>query len=139
MSYTSVTIPGEMRDRDRWHVHQRQQDRFVVPLGEMILALFDARERSPTHGELELVRMNGAPLSSPGPTGKRDLPTFLVSVPEGVYHCIGNLHPTDPFVLQNFPTELYDASDEGRVPFAQVPVRALSDQPFAWERVEVVR
>ncbi len=140
MSYTSVTVPGEKRDRDRWHVHQRQVDRFVVPIGEMVLALWDARPTSPTHGLLHAIRMCGAPiagLASPG--GRADRTTHLVTIPIGVYHCIGNLHATDPFVLQNYPTRLYDAADEGRVPFAEAPIASLGGRPFAWELVEVRR
>src|SRR5580658_7422109 len=52
MSYTSVTVAGAFRDRDQWHFHPVQSDRFVVPLGEMTLALFDARKESPTYGHL---------------------------------------------------------------------------------------
>ncbi len=140
MSYTSVTVPGQMRDRDRWHVHLRQEDRFVVALGEMVLALFDARPQSPTHGRLELLRMAGAPVSSPNsPAGGKEATTYLVSIPVGVYHAIGNLHPSEPFVLQNYPTSLYDATDEGRVPFAEVKVPRLGDRPFSWDRVRVQR
>jgi dTDP-4-dehydrorhamnose 3,5-epimerase len=140
MSYTSVTVPGEMRDRDRWHFHHRQEDRFVVPLGEMILALFDRRPESPTRGRLEVIRMAGPGVArSHAPGGKRDLLLHLVTVPREVLHAIGNLHPSDPFVLQNYPTRLYDATDEGRVPFADVPVDALGSAPFGWDRVEVRR
>jgi dTDP-4-dehydrorhamnose 3,5-epimerase-like enzyme len=133
MAYTSVTVPGEFRDRDRWHVHRVQSDRFVVPLGEMILALYDGRPDSPAAGRLEVVRMTGAPLGAPGHRERRDLISSLVPIPPGVYHCIGNLSP-HPYLLVNFPTELYNAEDEGRVPFTEVPVRALGG-PFSWELV----
>ena len=139
MTYTSVTVPGEMRDRDRWHVHQHQQDRFVVPLGEMILALYDARASSETRGALDLLRMAGASLRQANRASKLDSATHMVTVPEGVYHCIGNLHSTEPFFLQNFPTRLYDPKDEGRVPFDSVPIGSLGGRGFAWELVEVVR
>lgn len=139
MTYTSVTVPGEMRDRDRWHVHQHQQDRFVVPLGEMVLALYDARANSETRGTLDLLRMTGASIGHPNRTSKLDSITHMVTVPEGVYHCIGNLHSTEPFFLQNFPTRLYDQKDEGRVPFESVPIESLGGRGFAWELVEVVR
>lgn len=139
MTYTSVTMPGEMRDKDRWHVHQKQQDRFVVPLGEMVLALFDARQGSPTHGRLELIRMAGVPPEAPHASPKRDVTTHLVTIPERVYHCIGNLHPKVPFVLQNFPTRLYDAADEGRVPFEKAPIASLGGKGFSWDLVEVRR
>jgi dTDP-4-dehydrorhamnose 3,5-epimerase-like enzyme len=139
MTYTSVTIPGEKRDKDRWHVHQHQQDRFIVPLGEMVLALFDPRPVSRTKGLLELLRMAGPAVGSPSSPAKRDVSTHMVTIPEGVYHCIGNLHPTDPFVLQNFPTRLFDPTDEGRVLFADAPIAALGGRGFSWDLVEVVR
>jgi dTDP-4-dehydrorhamnose 3,5-epimerase len=140
MSYTSVTVPGQMRDADRWHVHQRQIDRFVVPLGEMILALFDPRPHSPTQGEVAAIRMEGASVAEPrskASAGSRT--TYLVTIPIGVYHCIGNLHGTEPFVLQNYPTQLYDPTDEGRVPFPSVPIASLGGSGFAWDLVDVIR
>jgi hypothetical protein len=140
MGYTSVTVPGQMRDRDRWHVHQLQEDRFVVPLGEMVLALYDARSGGPTSGRLEAIRMAGAPVGAPNnPAGGRSLTTYLVVIPKRVYHCIGNLHPSEPFVLQNYPTRLYDSADEGRVPFVQQPIVQLGGRPFGWELVDVRR
>lgn len=134
MAYLSVTVPGEYRDRDRWHVHTAQTDRFVVALGEMVLALLDARPSSPTFGRAEVVRMAGVPYSSPSSPVKKEEATFLVAIPPGVYHCIGN-KSTCPFVLFNAPTELYDAADEGRVPFVSVPVAELGG-PFSWDLVE---
>jgi len=46
MSYTSATVSHAFRDRDRWHAHRIQSDRFLVVLGEMTLALYDARPTS---------------------------------------------------------------------------------------------
>lgn len=133
MTYTSVTVPGEFRDVDRWHLHQVQTDRFVVPIGEMMLALFDGRPLSATFGRLEVVRMTGVPLSTAAASPKRDVTTYLVPIPPGVNHVIGNLS-TAPFVLQNFPTEYYDPADEGRVPFVEQSIPAL-DRPFSWDLV----
>lgn len=133
MAYTSVTVPGSFRDRDRWHVHERQTDRFIVPSGEMILALLDGRAASPTRGRLEVIRMTGAPLDAPGSEPAGSLTTHLVPIPPGVLHCIGNLSDR-PFFLVNFPTQLYDASDEGRVPFTERPIASFG-APFRWEDV----
>jgi dTDP-4-dehydrorhamnose 3,5-epimerase len=133
MSYASVTLPGEFRDRDRWHVHKVQTDRFVVVLGEMILVLYDSRSDSPTRGKIEIVRMKGAPYIQPSQGTKGDVETSLVPIPPGIYHCIGNLS-TLPFVLVNFPTELYNPQDEGRVPFREVQIDSLGG-PFEWTRV----
>jgi dTDP-4-dehydrorhamnose 3,5-epimerase len=133
MSYTSLTLPGQFRDVDRWHVHKVQSDRFVVVLGEMTLALFDARPGSATYGWLDVVRMTGAPHDALACSAPRELTTHLVPIPPGVLHCIGNLD-SEPFLLQNFPTELYSSSDEGRIPFASVPVPSLG-RPFAWDLI----
>ncbi len=133
MSYSSVTLPGQFRDADRWHLHQVQTDRFVVVLGEMVLALLDRRSGSPTEGLLDVVRMTGAPAAALAHAPAREFTTYLVPIPPGVLHCIGNL-AEEPFLLQNFPTELYSPADEGRVPFASVPVASLG-RPFAWDLV----
>jgi dTDP-4-dehydrorhamnose 3,5-epimerase-like enzyme len=133
MSYSSVTVPGQFRDADRWHVHKIQTDRFVVPLGEMTLALMDGRESSPTAGRLEVIRMRGATSSNPDP-GKREIEMHLVTIPPGVLHCIGNLS-TEPFLLQNFPTEFYNPADEGRIPFTTRVVPELG-RGFDWTLVD---
>ncbi len=133
MSYTSVTIPGQFRDVDRWHVHRIQSDRFVVPLGEMILALFDNRKNSPTRDRLEVIRMVGAPLQAPRSSRARDVTTYLVPIPPRVYHSIGNMSD-ELFVLQNYPTEYYNPADEGRVPFRDRIIPNLGI-PFSWDLV----
>ena len=133
MSYSSLTLPGQFRDADRWHLHQIQSDRFVVVLGEMMLALLDHRPASPTHGRLEVLRMVGAVHAAPASAPPKDVRTFLVPIPPGVLHGIGNLG-SEPFLLQNYPTELYNPADEGRVPFASVAVASLGG-PFAWNLV----
>jgi hypothetical protein len=62
-----------------------------------------------------------------------------VTIPREVFHCIGNLHPVEPFLLQNYPTSLYNAADEGRVPFRDTPIPSLGGRPFSWDLVEVAR
>jgi dTDP-4-dehydrorhamnose 3,5-epimerase-like enzyme len=133
MSYSSLTLPGQFRDIDRWHLHQRQTDRFVVVLGEMTLVLMDHRPSSDTLGRFEVIRMRGVPWDRLSASGPQSATTYLVPIPPGVLHCIGNL-ATGPFLLQNYPTQLYDASDEGRVPFASLPVSATG-RPFGWDQV----
>jgi dTDP-4-dehydrorhamnose 3,5-epimerase-like enzyme len=134
MSYSSVTIPGQRRDADRWHVHKVQTDRFIVPLGEMTLALLDGREHSPTFNRLEVIRMRGAPVASPGSTPPRDTPTYLVMIPPGVLHCLANLS-NQLLLLQNYPSELYDPRDEGRVLFVDRVIPALG-RGFDWDLVD---
>ncbi len=134
MSYSSLTRPGHFRDVDRWHVHRIQTDRFVVVLGEMILALFDRREDSPTRDRLAVVRMVGATYAArDGTPDAAKAGSHVVTIPPGVLHCIGNLS-SDPFLLQNFPTELYDPGDEGRVPFVDLRIPSLG-RTFSWDLV----
>lgn len=134
MTYSSVTLPGKFRDGDRWHVHRAQTDRFVVVLGEMVLALFDDRQDSATRDRLEVVRLTGIAQGALLDSSTGDYVSYLVPIPPGVLHCIGNLG-TEPFLLQNFPTKLYNLSDEGRVPFTSKPIEELGG-PFAWDLVE---
>lgn len=137
MSYTSVTLPGQFRDRHQWHLHQHQTDRFVVPLGEMTLVLYDARPSSPTSGTLAAIRMRGAPYHlPPGAPFPSHGSTYLITIPPGVCHIIGNLHPSEPFVLVNYPTRLYDPNDEGRRAFGEVPIAARGGAPFDWDQVQ---
>ena len=137
MTYSSLTVPGEYRDRDRWHVHRVQTDRFVVVLGEMTLVLLDGRENSPTFNQLEVIRLRGAPFPGGTPGEAAPVVTYLVPIPPGVLHCVGNLSST-PFLLQNCPTELYNPKDEGRIPFAERPVPP-SGAPFSWAGVQRTR
>jgi len=133
MSYTSFTVPNQFRDADRWHVHQVQVDRFVVVMGTMTLVLYDGRKDSPTAGTLQAVRLAGIPLGSPTYDGTRTLETYLQPIPPGVLHTLGNL-TEEPFVYQNFPSELYNPADEGRVPFADLSIPAIGGT-FSWQRV----
>src|SRR3990167_10558023 len=57
MQYISVTPPGEIRDRDRWHVHKKQKDRFICVSGKIVTALYDPREGSKTKDQINLFLM----------------------------------------------------------------------------------
>ncbi len=131
MSYTSFTNPGQYRDIDRWHVHRVQSDRFICLLGEMTLALLDGRKGSRTEGLLDVVRLSGVSAAHPTSPSARNFTTYLIQVPPGVLHSLGNLS-SEPFLYQNYPTELYNPSDEGRVPFSSLSVEGLGRQ-FSWD------
>lgn len=127
-SYYSATEPWVARDEDRWHVHQRQSDRFIVPLGDVVVALYDPREGSSTRGRLNLVRLGG----SNGDGGQ-----YLVLIPPRVLHGFVVVSAT-PALLLNYPTHLWDAADEGRVPFADADARLPDGRAFAWDVVREV-
>jgi len=109
--YYSITKPGVARDTDRWHCHPtKQEDRFVIIKGDIVIALYDWRKKSETYGRLNLFPVG----ELQGDNGQ-----YLVLLPINVLHgfkVIGK----EPAVLINFPTQLYDPKEEGRVPFSEV-------------------
>jgi dTDP-4-dehydrorhamnose 3,5-epimerase len=124
-SYYSFTEPWVARDEDRWHVHERQSDRFVVPGGEVVLALHDPRAESPTRGRLNLIRL--------GQSGG-DATQFLIVIPPRVRHAFMVIGPERALLL-NYPTHLYDPEDEGRVPFVESDARLPDGRAFSWDVV----
>lgn len=138
MSYASITMPGEMRDVDKWHHHDEslpgegQEDRFVVFLGETILALYDDRESSPTNGRLEVIKLKGADWETGEWEGRHPA---MILVPKGVKHCVANFSK-HPCLHINFPTKLYDRENEGRTNFREVPIKSLNNRPFSWDLVK---
>ena len=66
--------PGAVTD---WHAHAKQTDHLVGIGGNIKLALWDARPRSPTHGATDIIRIGA----------KRPV---IVIVPPGVWHGLRN-------------------------------------------------
>lgn len=109
-AYVSLNYPGVIR---AWHWHERQWDLFVCLWGMVKVPLYDGRERSATRGEIaEFVIGDHRPLA--------------ILIPPGVYHGYQTLG-TAPSLLLNFPTELYDGTDERRVPHDDPSI------PYHWE------
>jgi len=123
--YTSTTGPGVARDVDKWHLHQHQTDRFYCIRGRIVVAIADPREDSPTRGNLMLVELAAAE-DGPAP--------LLVTIPPRTLHGFV-VTSEEPATLLNFPTRLYDASDEGRVPFAEAAVAFPDGSPFDYDLV----
>jgi dTDP-4-dehydrorhamnose 3,5-epimerase len=92
--YTVTTRPGMIKG---WAVHHRQVDRYFFFSGSLQLVLYDAREKSPTHGLINELYFSEANRS-------------LVSVPPGVYHAVHNVGTTDALMI-NFPSEPYRHED----------------------------
>ncbi len=111
--YMTSAYPGVVKG---WHYHKRQRDNMVVVNGMMKIVLYDMREDSPTHGEVnELFAGIHNPLR--------------IQIPPGVCHgfkCISN----EETIVINIPTEVYnyDDPDEFRIdPHA-------NDIPYDWSR-----
>ena len=100
--YVSVSYPGVIR---AWHFHKKQTDYFCCIKGMIKVPLYDGREGSATHGEINEFFI-----------GERNL--AVVKIPIGVMHGFKVIGDEMAYLL-NFPTEPYrsDDPDEYRVPF----------------------
>ncbi len=109
--YMTTVYPGVVKG---WHYHKKQVDNFAVVKGMIKLVLYDQREDSPTHGEI-----NEFFLGEHNPQ--------LVQIPNLVLHgfkCTGD----EEAIVINCPTELYryKEPDEFRIdPFSK-------EVPYDW-------
>lgn len=125
-SYYSVTLPGFARDENEWHCHStRQIDRFVVIKGNAVVALYDWRKDSPTHGTLNLFCMGEA---------NGDGNQYLLFIPVNVLHAFCTIGK-EQCCLMSYPTITYDPKEEGRVPFSDVNVRFPDGTSFSWDPI----
>ena len=111
-AYVALNYPGIIR---AWHYHRKQTDHFVVVKGMVKVALYDAREGSPTHGQVDQYFL-----------GEQN--PILLKIPVGVYHGYKTIG-LEPSYLLNFPTQLYNPQepDEFRAPYDS------EDIPYDWD------
>jgi len=121
--YYSITKPGVARDVDRWHYHYQQEDRFVVIKGKIVVALYDWRKDSSTHGNLNLFSMGES---------QSNQSQYLLLIPINVLHCFKNIGNQEAILL-NFPTKLYDSEDEKRIAFKEV--KLADGKFFDWSQL----
>lgn len=114
MQYMSVTPSGLARDEDQWHVHKNQEDRFICVSGKIVTAVFDPREGSKTLGKLNLFVM--------GPEKEEEM--YMIIIPKNTYHGFMVVSKESGSLL-NYPTQVYNPQDEGRVQNTQ----------FNWQKV----
>jgi len=111
--YMTTAYPGVVK---AWHYHKKQADNFICIRGMMKVALYDAREGSPTHGEVSQFFM-----------GERN--PIRLRIPMGVYHGFKCISQEEAIII-NVPTELYDYAepDEYRAPPDDPSI------PYDWSR-----
>ncbi len=99
--YMTTAYPGVTK---AWHMHKKQTDNFTCIHGIMKVALYDAREDSPTYGELNEFFVG-------------DKNPLLISVPPFVYHGFKGIG-TEVAYFVSAPTlpYNYDEPDEFRLP-----------------------
>jgi len=100
-AYVALNYPGVVR---AWHWHRKQDDNFVVVSGMVKAALYDAREGSPTRGQVDEFFLG-------------EDHNVLLKIPMGVMHGY-KTEGSEPSLLINFPTEPYNQQepDEYRLP-----------------------
>ena len=111
--FVTAVYPGVVKG---WHYHKIQTDHFICVHGMAKVVLYDGREGSPTHGEVNEFF-----------TGEQN-PTLL-KIPPGVMHGFKGIGQEMTLIV-NVPTELYnhEQPDEYRLP-------AHTDQiPYDWSR-----
>ena len=113
MAYVSHTYPGVIR---AWHRHTRGQiDHFVVINGRATVGIYDDREDSPTRETLDTYVIGEGNMNA-------------IRVPGDCWHGFKAIG-TEPAILVNFPTSLYDYEDpdEERRPYD------TDEIPYDWE------
>lgn len=122
MQYYSVTKSGVARDEAVWHYHLKQEDRFLVVKGEIVVAVFDNRSESPTKGALNLFYMQA------------DKDPYILLIPKRTLH--GFLVVSkEPAVLLNFPTVIYNPKEEARMSFGEAQAKLENGSLFSWNQV----
>ena len=107
-----VTIrAGQVRG---WVVHHLQDDRVFVAAGTLRIVLYDAREQSPTRGQVNILLLG-------------TLRRAAFTIPAGVYHVFENVG-TDDVVFIDMPNRPFDPEhpDTSRLPLDTPLI------PFRW-------
>jgi len=92
--YLTTAYPGVVKG---WHYHKKQIDHFVVVHGMMKIVLYDARQNSPTYGEVNEFFMG-------------DHNQMLLQIPSYVYHGFKCVSEHEAIVV-NCTTEVYSYND----------------------------
>lgn len=123
MQYYSKTKSFVARDENVWHYHPTvQDDRFLVISGDIVVAVADNRDDSETKGLLNLFYMQS------------EIDPYILLIPRKTLHGFMVVSKEDA-VLLNFPTELYNPEEEGRVPYSDADVKFGDGSSFDWEAV----
>ena len=91
--------------------------------GDLVVGVHDPRENSTTKDVINLFKMG----SMQGPDGQ-----YALMIPEQVHHGFV-VAPAGRAILTNFPSQLYDPKDEGRIPFDDAKARLPDGRLFNWD------
>ena len=111
--YLTTTYPGVVK---AWHYHKKQDDYIACVKGMIKLVLYDARDNSATHGEVNVFYIG-------------EYNSQLVRVPKMIYHGWKCISESEALII-NAPTMVYDYNDPDE--FRVDP--HVNDIPYSWER-----
>ena len=111
--YLTTAYPGVVKG---WHHHKKQSDNMTVVAGMMKIVLYDGREGSPTHGEVNEFFV--------GPHNP-----LVIHIPAGVMHGFKCISSEEALVV-NTVTEPYNYDDPDE--FRASPHG--SEIPYDWAR-----
>lgn len=97
----SYMFPGVVK---AWHVHKMQVDWWYVVQGVIKVALYDTREHSKTHKELNEFTI-----------GSKEGQNKIIKVPAGVAHGLKVME--GPADLVYVTSGIYSKGEEGRIPY----------------------
>ena len=111
--YLTTGYPGVVK---AWHYHKVQNDHFCVVKGMMKVVLYDARDGSPTKGEVNEFFLG-------------EYRPIVLRIPPLVYHGFKTISQEEALLI-NVSTQVYqhDGPDEFRVPPHE------NDIPYKWAR-----
>lgn len=100
-TYITCSLPGVIK---AWYRHQKQVDQIALIKGQLVLALYDSREDSPTcNNLLQISIAEESPL--------------LVQIPPGIWHGFKALGKDALYLLHlNSIAFDFDQTDEDRLP-----------------------
>lgn len=102
--YITTALPNVIKDKDRFHMHNLQEDRFCCIRENIRLVLVDIRKDSPTKNMVDVIEL-----------GEKNF--CIVVIPPKILHAFQNLDAEEAWVLNCISNE-YDIknADEIRVP-----------------------
>jgi len=112
--YFSLVHPGWVKG---WHLHTKMTLNYAVPVGSVLIVLYDARDESTTRGRLQEIRT--------GPTDYK-----RVRIPPGVWNGFLNTGAADA-VVANCATLPHDPDEIRRLPPTD------SSIPYRWPVAQV--
>jgi dTDP-4-dehydrorhamnose 3,5-epimerase len=115
--YQVIIRPGRVKG---WVVHREQDDRLFISLGVVKIVLYDDRDGSPTHGQINEIVL-----------GERA--RGLVIIPRGVYHALQNVGTVDALFI-NLPTRPYNHAnpDKYRLPLDTDAIPYRFESRLGW-------